>query len=62
MTGFTFSDMFREMAAIQHVSLRRLMRLGRAGREREEGGREGGREGGKVVSGHTRKWYLCYCL
>ena len=37
MTGFTFSEVFREMATMQQVSLRRLIRLQRGGVERETG-------------------------
>lgn len=38
MTGFTRSEVFREMATMQQVSLRRLIRLQR-GAEREMGGK-----------------------
>ena len=35
MTGFTFSEVFREMATMQQVSLRRLIRLQMGGGERD---------------------------
>ena len=69
MTGFTFSEVFREMATMQQVSLRRLIRLQRGGGgerdgykvsclHRDDTDNKQGKSGGECVPSPCGRWLV----